>query len=303
MKNIYFKLTTVPATTDSNSKEFELFYDKYKEAKNLGSYDEAFKTYLIESAKNPLFGRIYSIAVSFVAPETESVRVKLLKGDEKYILQEFINILNSEYFKGYKPTMWNAEFILPFLSTRAAKNNLAADSIPNSLKHYGLKPWSLQCTDLQSYIKGVGYYIMSLEETAFIYNLPTDFIDASDIYSLWSTEQFDTIDSSSVDEVKTIVNIHRLISGESALEELNLDVVVLEQQPEIKELPILEKLYNTGQFTEPHMQELKAKLKGITEEEKPHVIKLILAHYLQKKDKAAEKKRKTEEITNYINSL
>lgn len=303
--HIYIKITTVPETAEKDSKQFEMFYDKYLTTKQFADYDDAYKSFQEDAHKHYLFGKIYSITIATVLIDesgSEKIGIKVLKGDENNVLKAFYNLYTEDLFKESKSTVWRAEFVLPFIAMRAIKNGIKTEKAPD-LNPFNKRIWNISCLCLHEYIKGVGYFVPSLEEVAYIFGVEVDTIESAKVNYLLRAGETDTIDESSISEVNALVNIHRKLLNLEIIEDKVVNVVTLEKAVEVIELPLLEKLYNTGQFTEEHIKELNIKLKGITEEEKPHVIKIILAHYLQKKDKVADKKRKTQEVTDFINSL
>lgn len=308
-KHIYIKINTVPATEDRNSKEFELFYDKYKEAKTLGNYEEAYEQFLLDSHKHYLFGKIYSITVSSV--HEDKIVVKVIKGDERDVLQHFYNLYTEEFFKGAKSVIWRGEFVLPFLSMRAIKNKVTHSG--NDLSHFGKRAWGLSCLDLYEYLTGAGYFVPSLEEIAFVFNLETDFINNADTYKLIKSGQENVVDEAAINEIKTLINIHRQLQQQEVIEEVVSQVYTVENV-EVKELPILERLYNDKNF-EAIKEDLEKliKKKKPTKKDKENLEKIITSHAIQtidvmdfdevKKQKEAFNEKIKEEIKNFINTL
>ena len=113
MDNLYFKLTTIPQSEDVAGKELDLYFKKYQETNKLEDLEQARKDYYLNAGKNPLFGKIYSITIGYIY-EGEA-RISILKGDEKNIIQEFINLTYNDYFSKYQIAGWNFSFLLPFL--------------------------------------------------------------------------------------------------------------------------------------------------------------------------------------------
>lgn len=308
-KHIYIKINTVPATEDRNSKEFELFYDKYKESKTLGNYEDAFQQFLLDGHKHYLFGKIYSISVGSV--HEGNIVVKVIKGSERDILQHFYNLYSEDFFKGAQSVLWRSEFVLPFLSMRAIKNKV--NYTGNDLNHFNKRPWNLTCLDLYEYLTGAGYFVPSLEEVAYMFNLETDFINNADTFKLVSSGQEQTVDEASVSEVKTLINIHRQLQQQETIEEVNSQVYTVENV-EVKELPLLERLYQTKNFAavKEDLEKLIKKKKP-TKKDKENLEKIITAHAIQtidvidfdevKNQKEAFNEKVKEEIKNFINAL
>ena len=254
--HIYFKLITLPANEEKDSKEFQIWYDKYSEAKEIKSLEDGYKDYIKEASKNPSFGKIEALVVGYTVEDSQ-IRINILKGSERSILQSFFNLFSGDYFKNATPVMWNAEFILPFISTRALKNKLSLSAIPATLKHHGLKPWNLKCIDLQSYIKGVGYYIPNLEEAAMNFNLETAFIDLEDVYSYFKNGHKEVVFSSAENELKTVINIHRILQEKEPIEEVVSTQTTVEDEVKEVEVSLLDKLYESNNFSDLIKKELK----------------------------------------------
>lgn len=297
-KHIYLKINTVPATEDRDSKEFELFYDKYKEAKTLGNSEDAFQQFLLDAHKHYLFGKLYSISVGSV--HEGSIVVKVIKGSEKDILQHFYNLYTEDFFKGAQSVIWRCEFVLPFLSMRAIKNKV--NYTGNDLTPFGKRQWNLSCLDVYEYLTGAGYFVPSLEEIGFMFNLETDFINNADTYKLINSGQEQSVDEASINEVKTLINIHRQLQQQEPIEEVNSQVYTVENV-EVKELPLLERLYTEKLFSPKIQKELNTLLKDIKEDDKPTIKKIILAHYQAKSDKVGVKKQKETEIDQWLKNL
>ena len=72
---------------------------------------------------------------------------------------------------------------------------------------------------------------------------------------------------------------------------------------EVEELPLLQKIYASGSFTEEIKNQVKDLIKEPIEEDKINLKKILLAHYQQKKDLVKVKKQKEQEINEFIESL
>jgi len=282
-KNIYIKITSIPNTEDIkvDSQEFALFKNKYGKDFNTNTpltEAETYQKYYKESSKNPLFAKIYSITIAY-CKEDGVISTLVLKGGEKEIIQRFLNLYNEDRFKGFKTVVWNADFSLPFITTRASKNGILSD-YPKDLQHFGKKPWSLTCLDLQSYLKGCSWFSNSLAEWAYIYNLPADFVDGEDVYTTYKSEGGENeLDRSSINEIIAMVNIHRKAEGEQPLKEVVSNVVELEGEVAAIELPLLQKIALVKKITRESKETFKKifdKKKG-SEKDKEIILNLIRA--------------------------
>jgi hypothetical protein len=274
------------------SREFNLYKEKYKEHNKLETDDDVIRDYQAKSSKNPLWGRIYGISIGFVDEATNIARIKVLRGDEKDIIQDFLNTC-SGHFEKSKMTGFNFSFLLPFLRSRMLHNGMKLHGLHDGMIDIGRKPWTITGLDVQDHFKGLGWYSNSLEETAYLLNLETNFIDGKDIYTYFLAGKEKELNESLVDETFTLINVHRIIVGEEPCKELNSTVVSL-GEVKTEELPILEKLFRTEQFND-EVKNYLSTLK-IAKKDKPTVEKLVLAHYLKIIDVMAQNKKELKEI-------
>lgn len=280
MENLYFKLTTIPQTEDVIGKELELYFKKYQESNKLEDLNQAKEDYYLNGGKNPLFGKIYSLTVGYL--NDKEARISILKGDEKNIIQEFINLCNNEHFSKHQIAGWNFSFLLPFLRVRAKKNNIH-QKLHKDCEDLAKKAWTITGLDLFDMWSGLGWYKSSLEEVAELtFDLETDFVDGKDVYRLFKEQRFEELDNSSADEIMTLINVHKGIKGEDFITERSVSLKVLEDVKEV-ELPLLQKLYNNNQITLDIKNEVEAlvKSKKPTKKEKEHLFTILRGVYVR----------------------
>lgn len=294
MKQIFWKIQTIPQTEELeiNSKEFNLYKEKYREHNKLETDEEVLNDYYKSGSKNPLWGKIYSLSVGFVDEATNVARIKVFKGEEKDIIQNFLNTCN-EHFKASKIIGYNLSFLLPFLRSRMLKNGLKIQGLHSGLIDLNCKPWTLQGICLQDGFKGIGWWSNSLEELAYLLNLETNFIDGKDVYLNFLAGKHKELDESIIDETFTLINCHKIINGEEPCSELNSTVVILENIKEVEQ-PILVQLFETKQFSK-EVKDYLINLK-IVKKDKDTVKKLVLAHYKEIVDVMARNKKELQEI-------
>jgi len=277
MKQLFWKVQTIPQTEELkiDSKEFNLYKEKYREYNKLENDADVVFDYYNNASKNPLWGKIYSLSIGFVDEATNIARIKVFKGNEKDIIQNFLNTCN-EHFKASKIVGYNLAFLLPFLRSRMLKNNIKLQGIHEGLVDLNRKPWTLQGMCLQDGFKGIGYYNNSLEELAFLLGLETNFIDGKDVYANFLAGKEDELDKSIIDETFTLINCYKIINGEEPCKDLNSTVVVLEDIKEI-EVTLLQKLFATKTITKEDKEKLKEILKKnrLSKKEKDIVLDLI----------------------------
>ena len=304
MKNLYWKIQTIPVTEklEVGSKEFNLYKEKYREHNKLETDKDVIEDYRLNASKNPLWAKIYSLSIGFVDEATNVARIKVFKGNEKDILQNFLNTCN-EHFNKSKITAFNFSFLLPFLRSRMIKNGMKLQGLHDGLIDIGRKPWTITGLDVQDHYKGLGWFSNSLEEMAYTCNLETDFIDGKDVYNYFLAEKEEELNQSLIDETFTLINVHRIITGEEPCTELNSTVVIVESTEEV-ELTLFEKLNaNKGVFAS-ELLEIKSILKKdkLTKKEKDIVFELIRAS-LSDIDPNFGKVKNDKEVEQIINQL
>ena len=132
------------------------------------------------------FGKIVCISVGFVvqiAGETQIRLKSFASKNEKELLQEFLDLLNSHYNNNsYMLCGHNGkEFDFPFLSRRILLNGL---SLPILLDNHGKKPWEINNLDTLDLWKFGDYkHYTSLELLTHIFDIPTpkDDMDGSQV--------------------------------------------------------------------------------------------------------------------------
>ena len=275
-KHLYFKITTIPQTENVEGKELELYFKKYQEINKLENLKQSENDYYENAGKNPLFGKIHSLTVGYVHDNT--LRITVLKGNEVNILKEFINICNNDYYKDYQIASWNFAFVLPFLRIRATKNNIHFSKLHADTQDLAKKPWTITGCDLFEHWKGLGWFQSSLEEVATLtFNQEVNFIDGADVYKYFKNGKLQELDTSSINELQALINIHNVIKGQEVIDEVVSNVLICES--EIVEKPLLDRLYDSKSITNADKEELKqifAK-KKLKTEEKEIAINIIKA--------------------------
>lgn len=301
MENLYFKLTTIPQTEDVIGKELELYFKKYQESNKLEDLNQAKEDYYLNGGKNPLFGKIYSLTVGYL--NGNEARISVLKGDEKNIIQEFINLCNNEHFTKHQVAGWNFSFLLPFLRVRAKKNKIH-QKLHKDCEDLAKKSWTITGLDLFDMWKGLGWFQSSLEEVAELtFELETNFVDGKDVYNLYKAEAFDKLDNSSADEIMALINIHKGIKGEDFITEKLVSIKVLEDVKEV-EVPLLQKVFTTKTITKENKQQIEEILKKnkLSKKEKDIVFDLIKGA-LSEVDSNFGAVKNIKEVNEIINKL
>lgn len=311
--NIYWKLQSVNQTDELeiDSKEYNLYREHFKkdyETRELMSMQETVEHYRLNAWKNPLFSRIFSLSVAIV--EDNIVKIIYYTGAEKDLIQTFLNTLKKDRFKEYTVTHFGAEYILPYLGTRIDKNKIKT-SIPSGLLYKGLRPWNLQGFCVRDYYSGAGNYKNNLKEIAWIYDLETNFIESVDEFTYYKSGKLEELKNSAVDEIHTLVNVHRLMTGEEVVSELTFNELFVESVEEVKPVNFLALLWESQAMTLEVRAGLEKQLKKkkLTKRDREIVREIILGVYCQNdfingaQDSKATIEKKTKEVDKFLETI
>jgi DNA polymerase elongation subunit (family B) len=176
------------------------------------------------------FGKIVCISVGFFANrgDIRNFRVTSFFGEEKKILKDFSNLLDS-HFNQVQHVLCghNAkEFDIPFIARRMIINQIA---IPNKLNLFGKKPWEIPHLDTLELWKFGDYKnFTSLSTLAHIFNLPSskDDIDGSMVSLVYYSEnQLKRIVSYCQKDMVTVARIFQCLRCEIPLEEDEIEYI------------------------------------------------------------------------------
>ena len=158
------------------------------------------------------FGKIITISVGYFVNKADirNFRVTSFWGDEKKILNDFSNLLNT-HFNGAQHVLCghNAkEFDIPFIARRMIINGIA---LPNKLNLFGKKPWEVQLIDTMDMWKFGDYKsYTSLNLLAAIFGIdsPKDDIDGSQVWSAyWIEKNLERIKTYCMKDVVTVAQL------------------------------------------------------------------------------------------------
>jgi hypothetical protein len=311
--NIYWKLQSVNQTDELeiDSKEYNLYREHFKkdyETRELMTMQETVEHYRLNAWKNPLFSRIFSLSVAIV--EDNIVKIIYYTGAEKDLIQTFLNTLKKDRFKEYTVTHFGAEYILPYLGTRIDKNKIRT-SIPSGLLYKGLRPWNLQGFCVRDYYSGAGNYKNNLKEIAWIYDLETNFIESVDEFTYYKSGKLEELKNSAADEIYTLVNVHRLMTGEELVTDFTCNELFVESVEEIKPINFLALLWESQAMTLEVRAGLEKQLKKkkLTKRDREIVREIILGVYCQNdfinnaQDSKATIEKKTKEVDNFLETV
>ena len=139
------------------------------------------------------FGKIICISVGYfiIKEDIRNFRVTSFFGDEKKILNDFINLLNNHFnLPQHVLCGHNAkEFDIPFMARRMIINQI---SIPNKLNLFGKKPWEIPHLDTLELLKFGDYkHFTSLKLMCKVLGIPTSKgdIDGSQVGHVYYVEK------------------------------------------------------------------------------------------------------------------
>jgi len=298
--NIYWKLQSVNQTDELeiDSKEYNLYREHFKkdyETRELMTMQETVEHYRLNAWKNPLFSRIFSLSVAIV--EDNIVKIIYYTGVEKDLIQTFLNTLKKDRFKEYTVTHFGAEYILPYLGTRIDKNKIRT-SIPSGLLYKGLRPWNLQGFCVRDYYSGAGNYKNNLKESV-------------DEFTYYKSGKLEELKNSAVDEIYTLVNVHRLMTGEEIVTDVTCSELFVESVEEVKPINFLALLWESQAMTLEVRAGLEKQLKKkkLTKRDREIVREIILGVYCQNdfinnaQDSKATIEKKTKEVDNFLATI
>tara|TARA_B110000902_G_scaffold186651_1_gene211238 strand:+ start:1044 stop:1763 length:720 start_codon:yes stop_codon:yes gene_type:complete len=225
-KILFFDIETVPLTYEFKDLEERAqgLWDRktrfLQERDNL-SPDELYEKAGIYAE----FGKVVCISMGFVLQkegETQ-IRVKSIANEnEKILLQEYIDLLNSYYnspdflFCAHN----GKEFDIPFLCRRILINGL---KLPFMLNVAGKKPWEIKHLDTMELWKfGDFKNYTSLDLLTYIFNIPTpkDDMDGSQVAKVFYDEKnLDRIIHYCEKDVIATIQLFRKYQGDSIIDE------------------------------------------------------------------------------------
>lgn len=257
------------------------------------------------------FSKICAVSLAYLDPQGNLVCKEYYGENEKAILEALsVTLNNMQAHNSQYRLVGHASkyFDYPYTSKRYIINGL---QIPNCLDSSNLKPWEGMnlCTNDLWKCGGTGAG-SSLQALCNVLGLPISKVDlvGDEVGSSYFRGEYERIGRyCSYDSVATF-NVFRKFKQEDIF---NFDQVqyitaysedVVEKEV-VEELPLLQRIYASGSFTEEIKNQVKELIKEPTEEDKINLKKILLAHYQQKKDLVKVKKQKEQEINEFIESL
>jgi len=231
-KILFFDIETVPNVYNYNEldKQGQDLWDKktkFLQKRDEMSADEIYNMAGIYAE----FGKVICISLGLVVQKNgeNQIRLKSIAGkDEKKLLKDFIDILNSYYntnefiFCAHN----GKEFDIPFLSRRILINEL---KLPNILNIAGKKPWEIRHLDTMELWKFGDYkHYTSLELLSYVFKIPTpkNDIDGSQVaFVYYEEDDLDRIITYCEKDVIATIQLFRKYQGHSLIENDFIQVV------------------------------------------------------------------------------
>ncbi len=231
-KILFFDIETVPNVYNYNEldKKGQDLWDKktkFLQKRDEMSADEIYNQAGIYAE----FGKVICISLGLVVQKNgeNQIRLKSIAGkDEKKLLKEFINILDTYYNTNeYIFCAHNGkEFDIPFLSRRILINEF---KLPKMLNIAGKKPWEIRHLDTMELWKFGDYkHYTSLELLSYVFKIPTpkNDIDGSQVaFVYYEEDDLDRIITYCEKDVIATIQLFRKYQGQSLIENDFIQIV------------------------------------------------------------------------------
>jgi len=224
-KILFLDIETVPISYEFGALEEKTKQLWDKKTKYLQERDRLTAEEIYEKAGiYAEFGKIICISVGFLVQVKGDAQIRLksfANKNEKLLLQEFIDLLNSYYnHESYILCAHNGkEFDYPYISRRLLINEL---KLPKLLNNAGKKPWEINNIDTLELWKFGDYkHYTSLELLTHIFNIPTpkDDIDGSQVAKIFYEEDdLDRIINYCEKDVVAMMQLFRKYRGEKLID-------------------------------------------------------------------------------------
>lgn len=289
-----------------DSKEYELFQRKTRnrDTDEFLTDEQLTEEYDKKAALKRTYNRIVTIGVGYV--KEGQAYIKELTGTEEEIIRKFVMIINK--FEYCCSANGNA-FDLPIIIGNGMKYFNIANEINDNFNPIGKKPWDLKkCIDLLDVFKGTHYYMNSLEELCYHFDIPTpkDDISGADVSRVYYEEGVDRIAIYVKKDVLANINLFQKMQGK------DIFITFVDRGDiEPKKLPVLERLRNLGEITDDVAEEIKELLgkKKLLKKDIKHIEKILKAALFREdfiggdQDNKDVRKQKEEGIKDFIESL
>ena len=231
IKNVLFlDIETVPIK--ENFEDLSATFQKLWEEKTVWQRKDDISPsdfYKLKAGIMAEFAKIICISVGylFVEKGENHFRIKSFYGDdEKQIISDFNNLLNSEFSKNQHQLCAHngKEFDFPFIARRTLINGL---KLPNLLDIAGKKPWEINHLDTMELWRFGDYKnYTSIKLLAALFDIPTpkDDIDGSQVAGVYYKEKdLDRIKIYCQKDTLTVAQLLLRYKGEEIIKEENIE--------------------------------------------------------------------------------
>ena len=233
IKNVLFlDIETVPIK--ENFEDLSAPFQKLWEEKTVWQRKDDVSPsdfYKLKAGVMAEFAKIICISVGYLFLEKgeNHFRIKSFYGDdEKQIISDFNNLLNSEFSKRQHQLCAHngKEFDFPFIARRTLINGL---KLPKLLDIAGKKPWEVNHLDTMELWKFGDYkHYTSIKLLAALFDIPTpkDDIDGSQVAKVyWEEKDLERIKIYCQKDTLTVAQLLLKYKGESLILEKNIEFV------------------------------------------------------------------------------
>lgn len=254
---------------DNNfSEESPMFdaweYDQLKNAEDGNLID----LYFNRAALSAEYGKIVCITIGAIRDGKPIL--KSFYGEERELLEEFNKsldkfITNKTYLCGHAVI----GFDVPYIMRRCLVNSIELHSCID-IAH--LKPWEVKVFDTMTLWRSTGFRTSSLISVASALGLPSpkDDISGKDVGKVFYEGGVDRIVQYCEKDVLTVINIVRVLRGESVLE-IPVEVAVVKEEPK----GILTRLHEGCKYGKEEKELLKEKLKSMGVRDRKIAIEIL----------------------------
>lgn len=292
------------------SREYFNYQKKTRDMKTDVVLDdlELVEMYRNRAALRMTFNKIVTVGVGYVY--NGQLRIKAITGTEWEILEAFCGITTKfKYICGFNII----QFDLPMIVANGMKYFDVVGALPDMFNTSGKKPWEMKnIVDLFDQFKGTHFGNSSFDEVCRHFDVPSpkDDIDGSMVSEVYYTEGVDRIASYVKKDVFASVQLFQRMRYEEMFTEF-VDANEEKIEVVIEEIPPLEKLYSSNEFSKEVIDKILA-LKGkkkLTKKDKSNLFTILRGVYVRTDfvhmDQDSKKviAAKEEEINEFIENI
>ena len=290
---IFFDIETARKNKklDPKSKEFELFQWSLRDRDTLKlpTKKDTADTYNLKAALKPQFNRIVCITVGFVKKGV--IYLKTLKGDQKDIIRDFYDILNSQ--PKMVPAGYNIiGFDMPVVRLKAFEEGVEIN-IRESLIDSQKKPWNLTDSflDVMDVLKGSYFYPMSMDDACYMAGVSSPKegdIKGAEVSNAFYDGKIDEICEYCERDVEACIKLFLKVQGNGY--EIKETVIrgTEEKVKDFSDEPVIKRIFDKGQIDPEDFDELMSKTKKMKKKERAQTCEILTSALLHKDKKTLD---------------